>query len=412
MPPKFDLHAKLPLNMGMNARLISVAGLLLAFLFVADARGQWTLTTADFHTQAVALKSIDSAGVHVAPAAGGPEAVVPFDEFLDISRPQAATQSGGKFVLHLLGDDQLTGEPLSIQGNDLLWNSPELGEISLPMKGLIAITRPGATPPENRGREDVITLANGDTLHGILGGFSEGKTTMQTDAGNSDVPIVSVNEIDFAASSAKVSAAPGFHVRFDDGSSAVASAVKVEGDKAELSFGKGAAHTVDLNRIVAIEQVNGPVSWLTSRPLTENVYIPLIGAPRSGAAKMNRTWEGFEPIRFGSQAYAHGIGTHSYSRLSWALDGKYAAFRTRYAIDTKDANAKADVTVRILLDGKVAYEQPHVRAGALSPIVALDLGSAKQLTLEVDYGDNLDTQDRFNWIEPALLKHTSDSQVR
>jgi hypothetical protein len=37
--------------------------------------------------------------------------------------------------------------------------------------------------------------------------------------------------------------------------------------------------------------------------------------------------------------------------------------------------------------------------------VVIDLPkTAKMLTLEVDYGAANDTQDRFNWIEPALVR--------
>ena len=68
-----------------------------------------------------------------------------------------------------------------------------------------------------------------------------------------------------------------------------------------------------------------------------------------------------------AQRFSHGVGVHSYSRVTWDLDGSHEAFRTRYAIDTRDANTRADVTVRILLDGKVVFEQAHVRAGILSP---------------------------------------------
>jgi hypothetical protein len=35
--------------------------------------------------------------------------------------------------------------------------------------------------------------------------------------------------------------------------------------------------------------------------------------------------------------------------------------------------------------------------------VTIDVAGHKQLTLEVDYGQNYDVQDRFNWIEPAFL---------
>ena len=63
------------------------------------------------------------------------------------------------------------------------------------------------------------------------------------------------------------------------------------------------------------------------------------------------------------------------------------------------------MTVRIKVDGKVVHEQPNLRADVLAPVVIVDLPTAaKMLTLEVDYGAANDTQDRFNWIEPALLK--------
>ncbi len=78
------------------------------------------------------------------------------------------------------------------------------------------------------------------------------------------------------------------------------------------------------------------------------------------------------------------------------------SFRTQYAIDGDQP--WADVTVRIKLDGKVAYEKTHVTSGVLSDVVNIDLNGAKTLTLEVDYGENYDVQDRLNWIEPALLR--------
>jgi hypothetical protein len=379
--------------------------MLLALSAFAQAEGSWTLTTADFRAQQVSVNSIDSTGVHISPTTvGGADSVVKFDDFLEVSRPVFSTQSAGKFVLHLAGEDQVGGEPLAIKGNELIWSSPTLGQIAIPMKQLVAMTRPGAALPDTRRREDVVTLGNGDLLRGIIGDVADGKVTVQTDAGPSNVPLGSVTQINFAATAGSSAPANGFRVRFDDGSSIVASSLTLADDKAQLSFGKQAAREIETARIAAVEQVNGPVSWLSSRPAAENVYVPFMGTARTGAARMDRNWTGLDPIRFGARQYAHGIGVHSYSRLSWNLDDKYASFRTQYAIDTKDANTKADVVVRVLLDGKVAYEQAHVRAGTLSAVVALDLKGAKKLTLEIDYGDNMDTQDRLNWIEPALLK--------
>ncbi|HET6250133.1 MAG TPA: NPCBM/NEW2 domain-containing protein [Tepidisphaeraceae bacterium] len=376
----------------------------LAIASSTQAALQWNLTLADFRVQPVVLKSIDAAGVHVTPGAGGEEKVIAFGQFLDLSRPVAAGQATGKLVLHLASGDQIGGEPVGVKGNDLVWNSPILGEISLPMKQLVAITHPGGQVPDARRREDIVTLGNGDTLRGIIVDVTGAKVTVQGDAGNNDVPLTSVSQINFASSAGKVTPANGFRIHFDDGSSVTATTLTADGEKANLTLGKDTVRPVNLSQVAMIEQVNGPVSWLSSRPTSESVYIPFMGAPKTNVAKMDHNWTGQDPIRFGSQEFAHGMGVHSYSRLSWTLDGTYAALRTRYAIDTKDANTQADVTIRILLDGKVVYEQPHVRAGTLSPVVLEALDGAKKLTLEVDYGDNLDTQDRVNWIEPALLK--------
>jgi hypothetical protein len=120
-------------------------------------------------------------------------------------------------------------------------------------------------------------------------------------------------------------------------------------------------------------------------------------------ARMDRTVRG-EPIRFGDRTFARGIGVHAYSRLTWQLpDGgkRYKTFRTRYAIDGD--KPYANVTVRVKLDEKVVHEAQDFVAGALSDVVQVPLAGAKALTLEVDYGKTYDVQDRFNWIEPALL---------
>jgi hypothetical protein len=370
---------------------------------IAHAATQWTLTTADFHSQAISLKAIDGAGIHIA-AGSGDEKVIAFDQFLDLRRPAMAGQIAGMFALHLASGDTLGGEPIGVKGNDLIWNNPILGEIPLPMKQLVAMTRPGGGLPDARKREDVVTLSNGDSLRGIVADFSGGKVTVQGEAGNNEVPIGSVTQINFALATGATLPANGFRVKFADGSSLVAASLKVADDKMELMLRKDEPRSVGLAQVTLVEQVNGPISWLSSRPTSENVYIPFFGPPQANAARMDRNWSGQDPIRFGTQEFAHGIGVHSYSRLSWDLDGTYAALRTRYAIDTKDANTQADVTIRILLDGKAVYEQAHVRVGTLSPVVVEKLEGAKKLTLEVDYGDNMDTQDRVNWIEPALVK--------
>jgi hypothetical protein len=131
------------------------------------------------------------------------------------------------------------------------------------------------------------------------------------------------------------------------------------------------------------------------------IYYPFIGPARQPAAYMDRAWDSPGQIEFKGQPFSHGIAVHAFSRISWPLDGKYSAFRTLYAIEGD--SSLADVTVRIKLDDKVVYEQPHVRAGTLSEPIFEDLKGAKTLTLEVDGGAAY-AQDALDWIEPALVR--------
>jgi len=385
----------------MHRRVTALVSLFASLLVTqsALAQGAWRLTTADFHSEGVMLRGVDAAGLHVTPATGGDERVVPYEQFLELTRAASSAQPAGKYILHMSGGDRLGGEPAGIKGNSLLWKSISVGDVPIPMKRLVALTAGMRAVPEQH-RDDVVTLSNGDSIHGIIATIDDGKITIQTDAGPSEAPLSSIVTISFAATPASA-AQKSFRLRFVDGSSMLVPSISLSGENFAVPLGQDAPRKIPISRIAVVEQVNGPVSWLSTRAPAEAVYSPYFGSDNLYPPKMDANYRG-EEIRFRDERFARGIGVHAYSRLSWALDGTYAALRTRYAIDGD--GPLADVTVRILLDDKVVHQQEHVRAGELSQIVLIDLAQAKKLTLEVDFGANGAAQDRFNWIEPALMK--------
>ena len=368
----------------------------------------WSLLTADLTTEPVVLKSMDAAGLKVTPGGGGDERPVPLDRFVELTRAVAATTApAGKFDLHLTTGDRLNGDPAGVKGENIVWKNPVLGEVNVPLRQLASLTKAGVkAPDDDRRKEDVVTLANRDTVRGVIAGLTATSVALQTDVGQQEIPLANIESVAFAATAAAAAAQnrEGYRVRLDDGSSVVGTAVKLTGDKVELTLGPGAggARQIDVARVAGIEHVNGPVSWLSSRAPSQSVYVPFLGSAQTYPARMNRNYRG-DAIFVKDRRYERGIGVHSYSKLVYPLDGKtFTAFRTRYAIDGNPE--RADVTVRVRLDDKVVHEQANVRAGSLSPVVLVDLGGAKELTLEVDFGANIDSEDRLNWIEPALLK--------
>ena len=108
------------------------------------------------------------------------------------------------------------------------------------------------------------------------------------------------------------------------------------------------------------------------------------------------------PIREKYPQFHHGIGCHSYTKIVYDLDGSYDTFRAQYCIDS--SSSLADVTARVLLDDKVAFEKKNVKTGDIYPVISLPLAGAKTLSLEVDYGENYATEDRFAWLDPALVR--------
>jgi NPCBM/NEW2 domain len=393
---------------GFNMKFFAPTTLVLLTLLPSLSRAdeQWILTTADFHSETISLRSIDDTAIHI-PAAGGDERSVPMNEFLQLDRVSPSRSTIPKLFLLLTNGDSLGGNPVATQGESLLWHSPTLGDISFPLRNIRAIERLNQSSPQNQSTktEDVLTLANGDTLHGIIADITAANITIQPTGGDSTaVPLQSIASAEFASppgsTTAPATPTRAFRVSTTDGTVLTTDSVRLTDRDLHVLLPGNVDHPIPLSSIAGIEQINGPVIWLSSLTPTQNIQTPFF-SQRTQPGQMNKTVEG-DVIRFGDREFSHGIGVHSYSRLDFPIDPSCKSFRTQYAIDGDQP--WADVTVRIKLDDKIAYEKTHVTSGVLSDVVNIDLNGAKTLTLEVDYGENYDVQDRLNWIEPALLR--------
>jgi hypothetical protein len=386
--------------------------------FIPPARAQeWTLSTADFRTEVVGLRAIDDKGIHV--MWQGHARLIPPDQFVQVDRAVTAVERTPKFMLTLAGGDHVGGEPVKIEDDRLTWRNASVGEIVIPLSQVAAIAKPNQMIDTSAKRtDDAVLLANGDRVTGVLTGISTDRVQIKSASAGADdpptsVPLDSVISVQLASTAPTTGSADvkgnAYRVRLDDGSSLVVSALKLAEDKLLVKFGGGsgaaaAERPITVSAVAGIEQVNGPVSWLTSRAPSEDVQVPFVA---SAAGVLWRTRIDTDvtgaPLLVAGRTFKRGIGVHSYSRLVYPLDGAYKAFRTRYGIN--DSLTRADVTVRILAGDKVVHEAKNVRPGVLSPVVVVELPLvAKTLTLEVDYGDGIDVEDRLNWLEPALLR--------
>jgi NPCBM/NEW2 domain-containing protein len=391
--------------------LAALIGCLFGAAALALGDDVWVLTDAQLTTSSLKLVSLDQNSVNVLRGDGSQPAAISWDDIVELTHPlQGSVPPSGPFQLILAGGDRLGGEPAASAGDQLQWKSAELGQLAIPLDHVAAIAR-GAVPPERlaeKRADDQVQLANGDSAHGIVMQIGPDGVALQTANATPTLPWDSISAVLFSTDSQAKGAGTErmFRVGFANGDCISAGGVSLAGDQLKLTFADKSTAVVSLGGVSEIEQVNGPVSWLTSREPIENIYRPMFD--EKFPARFDWTVDGEQPIVSKYPGFHHGIGCHSYSKITYALDGGYPFFRARFAVDTD--SPLADVTVRVLLDDKVAWEEKNVKAGMIYPAIVVPLGDAKRLGLEVDYGDNYATQGRFVWLDPALVRRPPSTQ--
>jgi hypothetical protein len=106
------------------------------------------------------------------------------------------------------------------------------------------------------------------------------------------------------------------------------------------------------------------------------------------------------------RTHGKGLGVHSRSRISFTVPAGVTTFWTRVAVDDSAAELpfRADVDVRVLLAGKVVFEQQGLRVGQ-APLDTglLPVAPGQRLSLEVGFGAGRELGDRVDWLSPVFL---------
>lgn len=392
----------------MNIRSLSVAFAAFALAGLCRAEEQYTLTTDDFSSAKVSLVKIDAAGVTVSDPIG--QRVLPLAHVVSLAKQSTKPDTISGLVLCTAGGDRLVGTPQKLEGNNIVWFASGVGSVSVPLDQCTGVLRDKTSSADlssNRA-EDQAKLVTGDTVKGIVTDITDKGFVLTPQQGD---PVTlspdSIASLLFATppGGRKVAPPAGFVVHVTGGTSVSCSAVTEADSKLALTLPGGRNAVIPMTQVTAIENANGAVSWLSSRQPVASEYTPFFQG--NFPAQFDRSVVG-EPIRFGGVTYRHGIGVHSRSKLTFAVQPGDATFRTRYALDGN--LGYGDVNVRVRVDDKVIHEAKDFHSGVLSPVVQADVSGAKTVTLEVDFGGAYDVQDRLNWIEPAMLRSAATTQ--
>ncbi len=98
------------------------------------------------------------------------------------------------------------------------------------------------------------------------------------------------------------------------------------------------------------------------------------------------------PLELGGQRFVRGIAMHSRATLTYRLDGSFAQFAARAGVLDETAG-RGCVTLRVLGDDRVLWEARGVRGAEPPREVLVDVRGVTDLTLEVDFDEDLDLAD-------------------
>lgn len=254
-------------------------------------------------------------------------------------------------------------------------------------------------------KEDTVALRSGDSLAGELLGLTDDRVQIETTAGLRSVALREVVGIrmnpDLLSPIAKRAT-----TTVQTTSHETITLSKLEPQAAgqlRMATVWGATLNVPLDRVTAIDWHSPPVVRVNELEPQAAKREGYFGAKAVTPWRRNRSIRG-EPMLHRQERFAHGIGTSSRSKLTWAIrDLNATAFHSQFGLD--DAGPSGSAIFRVLVDGREVFRSAATRSGRpvdSTPLIALQ--NARTLTLVVEFDARGDIEDYANWLNPVLLK--------
>jgi hypothetical protein len=324
----------------------------------------------------------------------------------------------GAARVELVGGDLLFGRVTAF-GDDLVTvDTAAIGQVPVPL-GRIAAWK-SATPSRGlqagrgtlsgspgtswssrpKGDEDTLLLTNGDVMHGLVSAIDEHGFVVETELGEARVEHDSIVEASLVPLEPPPTHGARVRVLTTDGQRLTASSLTWSEVSLAATVFDHTALRIAPDRIARLDVLGGRWEWLTALEPISYEHTPALSLHWNWLADRNVTGT---PLRVAGRTYEHGLGVHSQSSITFDLKGAYRRFVTSMGLDDQ-SGPYANVDVEIRIDGQLRFAQEDIAPGKLHGPIRLDVTGAKRIKLTVLFGQNADLQDRFDWIEPALIR--------
>lgn len=173
----------------------------------------------------------------------------------------------------------------------------------------------------------------------------------------------------------------------------------IDAERAQLRLDEGAVVDVPLAALRSVQMASDRLAWLgdlqpkvEQTPAFDRVWP--IGVDRTPAGK---------GLVLGGKEHARGVCLVPRARLTYDLGGRFDVFEAIVGIDDR-AGPDAHAIVRVLVDGKVAWDGGARTRGQKPEAVRIELKKAQTLALEADFGRNYDLGDFCVFADARLVQ--------
>jgi NPCBM/NEW2 domain len=308
--------------------------------------------------------------------------------------------------LLLVGGDRIVGEIVDCDGRGLRFRPKSAGGMEGNMR--VPLSRVDVLWLAPRPRElcesdpryaalkgarqrDLLLLRNGDAISGDLLGIdgTTQKTRLQTSR-ELAIENAKIAAVGFNTQLARARTPKGIYARvvLTDGSRLTLQSASADAKSLTAETDFKAKLTIRWEDIVALDLFGGAAEYLSDLRPKKYDYAPFLSERYPWVADRN-VEDGPIQLRTkdGPAHFDKGLGLHSQCKLVYALDGKYRTFEAGVGLD-EELGKKGDAEVRILIDGKQGSgsQRRLTHGGELWP-VRMDIRNAKELTIEVNWGN-------------------------
>ncbi len=349
----------------------------------------------------------------------GAERSIPFDRLVRLAREGTVPlpwTNEGEIVLFPDGDRLAHCVIASAGAADLDVQPMAIGKLPVPLDAILGlIFKPPSEQEvldalESQVRDtprtsELLWLANGDKLPGLLAGLDEKKITFQPPAGRVDIDRSGSSgavALGFAQAQVVYKRPKGsyFELTLIDGTRLGLTDVRIEHGQVVGSTRFQAPVRFSVGDLAQGRALNGPVSYLSDREASGSQYVAYVGPTRP--YRRNASVDG-RPLHIGGKSYDRGIGTQSRTLLAYKLEPGAKRFQALVGLDD-GAGPLGNVVFKALVDGKVRYESPAMGSGEAPKAVDVDLAGAKVLILITEFGERGDVQDGGDWVEARIVR--------